>query len=138
VAHATVKWKGDGEFVGTDSTRHSTVMSSGDGGLATGVNPSELLLIALGGCTAIDVVSILRKRREKLCSLEIRIEGEQDPDPPWKYNRIHLSYTLHGRELSEAGVRRAIKLSERKYCSVRATICGTAEVTSSYEIVSET
>ncbi|HEM61202.1 MAG TPA: OsmC family peroxiredoxin, partial [Chloroflexi bacterium] len=97
--------------------------------------PSQLLLVALGGCTAIDVVTILEKRREKLTGLEVRVEGEQDKDPPWTYRRIHLSYTLYGNDLSEEGVQRAIRLSEKKYCSVSATVSGVAELTSSYKIV---
>jgi len=137
VAEATVKWIGNGEFVGTDSTKHSVVMSTQDEANGTGMKPSELLLVALGGCTAVDVVSILEKRREKLEGLEIHIEGEQDPDPPWTYRRIHLTYMFHGARLSEASVKRAIELSEEKFCSVRATVSGTAEVTSSYKIVSD-
>ena len=137
MAEAIVKWIGNGEFVGTDSTKHSVVMSTQDEASGTGMKPSELLLVALGGCTAVDVVSILEKRREKLQGLEIHIEGEQEPDPPWAYRRIHLTYTLHGSELSEASVKRAIELSEEKYCSVQATVSGTAKVTSSFRIVSD-
>ncbi len=135
MAQATVKWTGDGEFVGIDSTNHGVIMSSQDGQRRTGMKPSELLLVALGGCTAVDVVSILEKRQQKLQGLEIHIEGEQDTDPPWTYRKIHLTYTLRGTGLSEASVKRAIELSEQKYCSVRATVSGVAEVTSSYRIV---
>lgn len=137
MAEATVKWIGNGEFVGTDSTKHSVVVSTQDEASGTGMKPSELLLVALGGCTAVDVVSILEKRREKLEGLEIHIEGEQDPDPPRTYRRIHLTYTFHGSGLSEANVKRAIQLSQEEYCSVRATVSGTAKVTSSYRIVSD-
>jgi putative redox protein len=135
VAQATVKWTGKGEFVGTDSTKHSVVMSTQDEENATGLKPSEVLLVALGGCTGVDVVSILKKGRQKLLSLEIGLTGEQDPDPPWTFRKIHINYTLRGSDLSEQAVERAIKLSEDKYCSVRATISGIAEVSSSYVIL---
>jgi putative redox protein len=137
VAKATVKWTGKGQFVGTDSTRHSVVMSTQDEENATGMKPSELLLVALGGCTGVDVVSILKKRRQNLTSLEIEVTGEQDADPPWVYRKIHLEYRLHGSGLSSKIVERAISLSEEKYCSIRVTIAGTAEVTSSYTIAED-
>ncbi|TKJ31842.1 MAG: osmotically inducible protein OsmC [Chloroflexi bacterium B3_Chlor] len=135
VAQARVKWIGEGEFVGTDSTKHSLIMSSQDEENATGLKPSELLLIALGGCTGLDVVSILKKRRQTLTGLEINVTGEQDPDPPWAFRKIRLEYALRGTELSEPAIERAIKLSEEKYCSVGATVSGMAEVTSSFTIV---
>jgi putative redox protein len=137
VAKASVRWIGNKEFVGTDSSKHSVVMSTQDEASGTGMRPSELLLVALAGCTAVDVVSILEKRREKLTGLEVTVDGEQDEDPPWTYRKIHLTYTLHGIDLSQESVQRAIRISEDKYCSVRATVSGVADVTSSYKIVTE-
>lgn len=137
MAQAEIKWTGRGEFVGTDSTRHSVVMSTQDEDNGTGMKPSELLLVALGGCTGVDVVSILRKRRHELTGLNIEVTGEQDPDPPWTYRKIHLEFTLSGRGLSEPAVERAIKLSEEKYCSISATISGVAEVTTSFRIIED-
>jgi putative redox protein len=135
VAEATVKWTGLGQFVATDSTKHSLVISTQDERNGTGLKPSELLLVALGGCTGVDVVSILKKGRQNLTGLEIELTGEQDPEPPWTFRKIHLEYKLTGRGLSREAVERAIRLSEEKYCSVRATISGIAEVTSSYTLV---
>ena len=132
---ASVRWIGNKEFVGIDSSKHSVVMSTQDEANGTGMRPSELLLIALAGCTAVDVVSILEKRREKLTGLEVTVDGEQDDDPPWTYRKIHLTYTLHGTDLSQQSVQRAIQLSEDKYCSVRATVSGVAQVTHSYRIL---
>jgi len=123
--------------VGTDSTKHSLVMSTQDEENGTGLKPSEVLLIALGGCTGIDVVSILKKGRRNLTGLEIQLTGEQDPDPPWTFRKIHLEYRLTGRGLSREAVERAIRLSEEKYCSVRATISGIAELTSGYTLVQD-
>jgi len=137
VAEATVKWIGEQEFVGTDSTRHSLVMSGRPREKAAGVRPTELLLVALAGCTGIDVVSILKKRRQNLADLEIQVTGEQDPDPPWTFRKIHLEYTLRGTELTVPAVEQAIKLAEEKYCSVGSTLSGVAEITSSYTIMQD-
>lgn len=137
MAEAKVKWAGKGEFLGTDSTKHSVVMSTQDEENRTGLKPSDLLLVALGGCTAVDVVSILEKRRQKLTGLEIQLSAEQDHDPPWTFRKIHMEYSLHGRGLSEPAVERAIKLAEQKYCSVVATISAVAEVTSSFRIIED-
>ena len=130
-----VKWVDKLEFVGTDSTKHSLVMSSQDEENGTGLKPSELLLLALGGCTAVDVVTIMRKKRQAVTGLEINVSGEQDEDPPWTFRHIHLEYVVRGKGLSEKGLAQAIQLSEEKYCSVRNSL--TCEVTSSYRIVEE-
>ncbi|NIN69369.1 MAG: hypothetical protein GTO63_32735 [Anaerolineae bacterium] len=137
MAEAVVKWIGDKEFVGTDSTRHSVVMSGQPREKAAGVKPAELLLVALAGCAGVDVVSILKKRRQTLSGLEIRVTADQDPDPPWTFRKIHLEYSLHGPQLTVPVVEQAIKLSEEKYCSVGSTLSGVAEITSSYAIIED-
>jgi putative redox protein len=134
-SHAQVKWLDKLEFVGTDSTKHSLVMSSQDEENATGLKPSELLLLALAGCTAVDVVMIMRKKRQAMTGLEINVRGEQDDNPPWTFRHIHLEYVVRGKGLSEKGLAQAIQISEEKYCSVRNSL--TCEVTSSYRIVEE-
>ena len=134
-SNAKVKWLDKLEFVGTDSTKHSLVMSSQDEENATGLKPSELLLLALGGCTAVDVVTIMRKKRQAVTGLEINVRGEQDENPPWTFRHIHLEYVVRGKGLSEKGLAQAIELSEEKYCSVKNSL--TCEVTSSYRIVEE-
>jgi putative redox protein len=132
-----VKWVEKRQFVGTDSGKHSIVMSSQDGQNGTGMSPSDLLLVALGGCTGYDVVSILEKKRQRLTGLEVTVTGEQEPDPPWTYRKIHIVYVVRGKGLREKAVRDAIELSEQKYCSVSATVRGTAEVTHDYTIVED-
>ncbi|MFQ6015856.1 MAG: OsmC family protein [Anaerolineae bacterium] len=112
-------------------------MSAQDEENATGLKPSDLLLLGLGGCTGLDVVSILSKQRQDLTGFEINITGEQDEDPPWTFRKVHIEYVLRGKDLSEKEVERAIKLSEEKYCSVGATIAATTEITSSYRIIQE-
>jgi putative redox protein len=96
-----------------------------------------LLLVALAGCTSYDVVDILEKKRQKLTGLEVTVTGEQEPDPPWTYRKIHVHYVVQGKGLREKAVRDAIELSDEKYCSVSATVRGAAEVTSDYTIVEE-
>lgn len=134
---AHVTWVQKRQFVGTDGSKHSVVMSSQDEENGTGMRPSQLLLVGLGGCTGYDVVDILLKKRQQLTGLEIVVTGEQDADPPWAYRRIHVHYVVRGRGLREKAVRDAIALSEEKYCSVAATVRGVTEITQDYTIVEE-
>jgi putative redox protein len=130
--HANIRWAGGQTYIGTDSTNHSVVLSTpGDG---VGMKPSELLLVALASCTAVDVVEILEKKRLTLSGLEIFADAEQDQDPPWTFRKIHLTYKLCGKGLNDKAVEQAITLSEEKYCSVAATLRATVEITFSYEI----
>jgi putative redox protein len=133
---AIVRWIGGKQFVGTDSTNHSVVISTPDEGI--GMKPSELLLVALASCTAVDVVEILAKKRMPLGSLEISVSSEQDPDPPWTFRKIHIKYRLRGKTLTEKDVAKAIKLSEEKYCSVAATIRATVQISTEFQILPET
>jgi len=135
MAHAKITWFGGKQFVGVDSSKHAVVMSTQDEANATGMKPSDLLLVALAGCTAVDVVNILEKKRQDLQGLEINIKGEQDQEPPWTFRRIEIEYVLQGRGLKEKAVADAIRLSEEQYCSVSATVKGVAEVVTSYRIV---
>lgn len=130
---ATVKWIGGKQFVGIDSTCHSVVLSTPDEGV--GIKPSELLLIAVASCSAVDVVDILSKKRMPLTHLEISSSGEQDAEAPWTFRKVHLHFKLAGKNLTEKAVAQAIQLSEEKYCSVAATIRPTAEVTTDFEIL---
>lgn len=132
-----VKWLEKLQFVGVDSSKHSVVMSAQDEENGIGMKPSELLLVALGGCTGYDVVNILAKKRQQLAALEIEVSGEQEPDPPWTYRRIHLTYRLRGRGLTEKAVREAIELSKIKYCSVGATLAHAAEISYDFTIEEE-
>ena len=135
MSSTTVQWLSGKRFVGIDSTNHSVVLSSKDEGI--GVKPSDMLLIALASCTAVDVVEILAKKRMPLDSLEIITNGEQDADPPWTFRKIHLKYRISGQGLTAKAVEQAIQLSEEKYCSVAATIRGVAEITTEFEIIKE-
>ena len=130
-----VTWVQNEQFVGTDSTNHSIVLSTGKDG--TGAKPSDMLLVALGACAGADVVGILVKKRQKLTGLQIQVDGQQDADPPWAFRKIHVEYIVCGQGISEKAVQQAVELSQEKYCSVAATIRGAAEVTSSYQIVED-
>ena len=132
MSNATVRWIGGKQFIDIDPTSHSVVLSTPDEGV--GMKPSDLLLVALAACTAVDVVEIIAKKRLHLDSLEIRADGEQDSDPPWTFRKIHVHYTLRGTDLTETAVKQAIDLSEEKYCSVAATLRGVAEITTSFTI----
>jgi putative redox protein len=122
MASASIRWAGGQTYIGTDSTKHSVVISTpGDG---VGMKPSELLLVALCSCSAVDVVEILEKKRLKLSGLEVCASAEQEKEAPWTFRKIHLIYKLTGTGLNEKAVEQAIFLSEDKYCSVAATVRG--------------
>ena len=131
----TVKWISGKQFIGIDSTQHSVVLSTPDEGV--GIKPSDLLLIAVASCTAVDIVEILSKKRMPLDYLEIICSGEQDQDPPWTFRKIHLRFIIGGQNLTEKAVAQAIQLTEEKYCSVAATVRATAEITTEFEILEE-
>lgn len=131
----TVKWLEKMQFVGTDSGKHSVVMSTQDEANGTGMVPSDLLLVSLGGCTSFDVANILQKKRQPLAGLEVTVTGESDTEFPRPFRAIHVHYRFRGTGLSEKAVRDAIELSEKKYCMVAATVQGIANLTYDYEIV---
>jgi putative redox protein len=137
MSEATVKWLDKKNYVGIDSTGHGLVISAmGDEG-GIGAKPSDLLLLSLAGCTAIDVVGILQKKRQKLTGLEITVIAPQGADPPWAFESFHVHYKVRGRGLSEKAVADAIELSDSKYCSVSATLRPSVAVTTDYEIVED-
>lgn len=134
---ATVTWVQNLQFVGTDSTKHSVVVSAPDEANGVGMKPSELLLVSLAACTAYDVVNILQKKRKTLSQLRVEVEGEQQGAAPWPFMRIHLHYIIAGDGISERDVAQAIHLSHEKYCSVSATLRPSVTLTHDYEIVGD-
>ena len=131
----TVRWITGQQFVGMDDNKHAVVLSGEK--VPNGMRPSQMLMIALSACTAVDVVEILTKKRTPPSRLEIAATGEQDPEPPWAYRKIKLTYRIAGKGLTEKAVQQAIRLSEEKYCSVAATVRGVADITTEYEILSQ-
>jgi putative redox protein len=124
------------QFVGEASSGHAIVLD-GDheaGGANTGLRPSELLLIGLGGCSGMDIISILKKKRQDVTGFEIKVDGTKADSHPKKFTDIKITYLITGRSISEDAVKRAVELSMDKYCSVKATIEGVSKITFSYEI----
>ena len=132
MAKAIVHWVEGRRFLGIDSTNHSVVLSTLEEGI--GMKPSELLLVALSACTAVDVVDILKKKRLELTRLEIQANGEQEIEPPWTFRKVHLKYLLAGKGLTAKDVEQTIRLSQDKYCSVAATLRGSAEISWEFTI----
>jgi putative redox protein len=118
-------------FLGVDANGHATLMSTNDG---PGVSPMQMLLLGVGGCTAIDVVDILRKQRQPLADLEIEVTGEREAALPKPWKAIHMHYILYGAGLDPNKVERAIELSVEKYCGAHATVAGVAQMSHDYEI----
>lgn len=125
------------QFVGESETGHAIVMDGNRefGGEDTGPRPMELLLIGLGGCTGMDVVSILKKKKQELEGLEIIIDGKKAEEHPKRFTDITIEFRVKGKNLSEEAVKRAIELSMEKYCSVKATLEGETKVSFSYNII---
>ena len=133
---AVIHYAGDGLFVGTSPGGHAQVIET-DSARASAATPMELLLLALGSCTAVDVVEILRKKRERVTGYRVEVRGERRDEHPRKYTRLEVRHVVRGHNVSEKAVRQAVELSEEKYCSVAATLRPAAEIVSSYEIVEE-
>jgi putative redox protein len=137
--HAQVSYVQGLQFVGTASSGHAIVMD-GDpevGGSNTAPRPMELLLLGLGGCSGMDVISILRKKSQDITALEIHIKGERAATYPKNFTEIDLEFIVKGKNISEEAVKRSIELSVDKYCSVKATLEGSATIRSSYKINQE-
>lgn len=133
-----VRWAGHRQFVGWDDAGHGLVMDAlpASKGEATGPRPVELLLYGLGGCTAMDVVSVLEKKRLDVTDVEVVVTGRQrEDDYPHHYEEIGVEYIVTGRGVPEAAVARAIELSETKYCSVKGAFGPQVHVTTSFRVL---
>jgi putative redox protein len=130
---AAVKWVGGQKFVATSPSGHAIALDS-DRESNQAPGPMELLLMALGACTATDVVIVLEKKRQKLESLEVICSGERATEPPTVWTKLEIVYRLRG-QLDDAAVKHAIQLSDDKYCSVAAMLKKTAAVSWRYEIL---
>ncbi len=132
MAMASAKWTDAERFIGTASSGHAMVVDAGPEKTATG--PMELVLVGLCSCTAVDVVSILRKKREPFTGVEVHAEAERADEAPKVYTSIKLVYRVTGN-VSRKAVEDAVKLSEEKYCSVAAMLKSTAKITYEIEVV---
>jgi putative redox protein len=130
---ASVKWVGEQKFIATSPSGHAIAIDA-DRESNKAAGPMEMLLLALGACTATDVLIVLEKKRQKLEALEVICSGERAVDYPQVWTKLEVVYRLRGK-LDDAAVQHAIKLSEEKYCSVSAMLQKTATLTWRYEIV---
>lgn len=127
------------QFVGSASSGHAIVID-GDaavGGGNTGLNPSELLLIALGSCSAMGAVSILKKKQQDVSGFEVRLRGDKAGEWPRQFTGISLEFTIKGNGLSAEAVRRSLELAIEKYCTVKATLAGSPEIAYDFKIIEE-
>lgn len=131
MTNASATWVEKQQFTGLSDSGHSIVV---DGDKVAGNSPMELVLIGLCGCTGYDVVSILKKKREPLTSLEVRAQAERAPNPPSVYTKIKLTYRIGGK-VSHKAAEDAVRLSKEKYCSVSAMLDKTAKITTEIEYV---
>jgi len=127
------------QFDGSSSSGHMLTMDADDasGGHNKGFRPMELLLVGFGGCSGMDVISILRKKRQNVTGLEMNVKGEKADSYPHVYREVHIEYVVTGKNIQKDAVERAIALSLDKYCSVGATLGKTAKIMHSYRIVEE-
>ena len=137
MTQATVTLVDGMQFVVETGSGHSFTIDTVPevGGRDTGPRPFELVVAGVAGCTAMDVISILRKMQQKVTGLKVHVHGEQATEHPKKFVSIHVEYTVIGYGLSEDRVARAIELSETKYCPAMASLRPGAPITSSYTIL---
>ncbi len=121
------------QFVVTTGTGHHRIVDDAAGG--TGAKPIELVAAALAGCTAFDVINILRKKRQNVTAYEVHVEADQVPDPPQVFNKVRITHLITGVDINREAVASAIDLSETKYCSVGAMVRKSAEFTTTFEII---
>jgi putative redox protein len=128
--------KSDRQFVATTASEHHMLLDDPAGG--TGPKPIELVAVALAGCTAFDVITILRQKyHQKVTGYEVRVEADQAERPPQVFTDVRIRHVVTGYEIDAAAVQEAIRLSEEKYCSVGAMVKQTATLHTNFEIVEE-
>ena len=132
-----MSWAGGAAFIGESSTGHKVVMDgpSEGGGRNLGPRPMEMLLLGTGACSSYDVISILKKSRQKVSNCEAVISSERAESEPKVFTRIHIHFRISGSELKEKQVQRAVSLSAEKYCSASIMLGAMAEITHDYEIL---
>ena len=133
---ASSEWKGGTQFEGRSESGHAILFDT-DAAHTAGPSPMEAVLAALCACTSVDVVGILRKKRQELRSLRVSAWAEQPAEAPRVFTRIHVTYAAAGEGLSRKAVEDAVALSKEKYCSVSIMLQGSVEITSSVELPSE-
>jgi putative redox protein len=133
---ARLRYAGGEAFVAESQSGHAMVTSFAHE-KATAASPMELLLIALGGCTGADVVSILEKKRQRVTSYDIEVRAERRAEHPRIYTKIEVVHRVRGHGIDQKAVQHAVELSETKYCSVSAMLGAAAQLSMRYEITNE-
>lgn len=131
---ATVQYAGDDFFIGTTPSGHAQAIDT-NSDRKSAPSPVEMLLVSVAACTAVDIVSILEKKRQTVSDYKVEITGERRAEHPRAVTKMHVHHIVYGKNVSEQAVAQAIELSDTKYCSVAATVRPTAEITTSYEII---
>ena len=127
------EWQGEGTFIGRNATGGTVQMGTLDE--HQGVSPMELILVGLAGCTGVDIVDILEKKRQPLKALKVKVRGKKADDFPKIYTDIEITYLIWGEGIDPNAVERAIQLSEDKYCSVSAMLRSTVAIKSTYQLL---
>lgn len=133
---ARVKWVESATFLGESESGHAVVMDGAPeyGGRNLGPRPMEMLLLGMGGCTAFDVVLILKKGRQAVADCLVELEATRADTDPKVFTNIHVHFIVKGTELNEKQVARAVELSAEKYCSASIMLSKTAKITHDFEI----
>jgi len=133
---ATVRFVSDDLFLGITPSGHALPLDT-DSQRSSAPSPVELLLVALGACTATDVAGILSKKRQQVTSYVVEVTGQRRDEYPRRYTSMNVHHIITGRSISANAVAHAIELSETKYCSVAATLRPTVEIQTSFEIIED-
>ncbi len=133
---AIIRFAGDELFIGTTPSGHSVTFDT-NSERSIAPSPVEILLVALGSCTAVDVIGILQKKRQLVSWYVVEVRGERRDEYPRSFKSMTVHHILTGNSISSKAVAQAIELSETKYCSVAATLRPTVEIRSSFEIIEE-
>lgn len=134
----TVRWSGEGmSFLAETESKHLVAMDGAPegGGRNLAPRPMEMVLLGTGGCTAYDVVLILKRSRQEVTGCEVRLQAERAPADPKVFTRIHMHFVVRGRGLTPALVQNALRLSHEKYCSASMMLGKTAAISTDFEII---
>ncbi len=131
---AMIQYAGDDFFIGITPSGHAQAIDT-KGDRKSAPSPLEMLLVSVAACTAVDVVSILQKKRQNITDYKAEISGTRREEHPRAFTHLHIHHIVYGRDVSEQAVAQAIELSDTKYCSVAATVRPTAEIKTSFEII---
>ena len=132
---ANVKWVEGNPYIGRSNSNHNVVFDAGSDGAAP--SPMEMVLMSVGGCSSVDVVSILKKTKQDFSSVDVQLTAERAETAPRVFTKINLHFVVTGKNVSEKHLERAVSLSAEKYCSVALMLDKTVEITHSHEVVED-